>query len=157
MAGWLAIGPVAAQMAGNSPHAAAALADWKRAYPQHPAEASLVPVAQNPPAAVSILPGTGAYPDQIALVLPLSGRSESVGAAVRDGFIAAYLQQDSAVRPRLRIYDAAAESVAGAYRHAVDDGAAFVVGPLTKEDVAAVVPVRAPAPLSSRSTFLPTR
>ena len=75
--------------------------------------------------------------------LPLSGRSESVGIAVRDGFIAAYLQQDPATRPLLKIYDTAADSVAGAYRHAVDDGAAFVVGPLTKEDVAAVVPVRA--------------
>ena len=33
--------------------------------------------------------------------------------------------------------------MAGAYRHAIEDGAGFVVGPLTKEDVAAVVPVRA--------------
>jgi hypothetical protein len=83
------------------------------------------------------------FHEQIALLLPLSGRSESVGVAVRDGFIAAYLQQDPATRPLLKIYDTAADSVAGAYRHAVDDGAAFVVGPLTKEDVAAVVPVRA--------------
>jgi outer membrane PBP1 activator LpoA protein len=82
------------------------------------------------------------FHDQIALLLPLSGRSESVGTAVRDGFVAAYLQQDPATRPPLKIYDTVAETVAGAYRHAVDDGAAFVVGPLTKEDVAAVVPVR---------------
>ena len=68
------------------------------------------------------LPAT--FPDQIALLLPLSGRAESVGVAVRDGFIAAYLEQDPATRPRLKIYDVAAESVAGAYRHAVEDGAA---------------------------------
>ena len=86
------------------------------------------------------LPAT--FHEQIALILPLSGRSESVGVAVRDGFVAAYLQQDPATRPLLKIYDSAADSVAGAYRHAVDDGAAFIVGPLTKEDVAAVVPVR---------------
>ena len=36
------------------------------------------------------------FPDQIALLLPLSGRAESVGVAVRDGFIAAYLEQDAA-------------------------------------------------------------
>ncbi len=81
------------------------------------------------------------YPDQIALLLPLSGRAEAVGVAVRDGFIAAYLEQDPASRPHLRIYDVAAETVAGAYRHAVDDGAGFVVGPLTKEDVAALAPL----------------
>ena len=40
------------------------------------------------------------FHEQIALLLPLSGRSESVGTAVRDGFIAAYLQQDPATRPR---------------------------------------------------------
>ncbi len=62
---------------------------------------------------------------------------------MRDGFIAAYLEQDAATRPRLRIYDVAAESVAGAYNQAVADGAGFVVGPLTKEDVAAVVPLSA--------------
>ena len=55
------------------------------------------------------------FPDQIALLLPLSGRSEGVGVAVRDGFIAAYLEQDPATRPRLKIYDVAAESVASAY------------------------------------------
>ncbi len=69
------------------------------------------------------------YPNQIALLLPLSGRSEAFGVAVRDGFIAAYLQQDAASRPRLKIYDVAAESVASAYNRAIADGAGFVVGP----------------------------
>ena len=81
------------------------------------------------------------FPDQVALLLPLSGRSESVGVAVRDGFIAAYLQQDAASRPQLKVYDVAAESVASAYNKAVADGAGFIVGPLTKEDVAAIVPL----------------
>jgi outer membrane PBP1 activator LpoA protein len=38
----------------------------------------------------------------------------------------------------LKIYDVAAEPAAAAYQQAIDDGAGFVVGPLTKEDVAAV-------------------
>ncbi len=135
VAGWLALGPVAVDMARNPMRAGAALADWKRAYPEHPANDSVLLLAQN-----QIAVATG-FPDQIALLLPLSGRAEPVGAAVRDGFIAAYLEQDAAARPHLRIYDVAAETLAGAYRHAVDDGAAFVVGPLTKEDVSAVVPL----------------
>jgi outer membrane PBP1 activator LpoA protein len=137
VAGWLALGPVAVEMARNPMHAATALANWKRSFPQHPANDSVLPVAQS-----QIAVATG-YPDQLALLLPLSGRAESAGVAVRDGFIAAYLQQDPATRPHLRIYDVAAESVAGAYRHAIADGAGFVVGPLTKEDVAAVVPLNA--------------
>ena len=135
VAGWLALGPVAIEMARNPMRAGSALTDWKRAYPQHPANDSVLMLAQS-----QIAVATG-FPDQIALLLPLSGRAEPVGVAVRDGFIAAYLEQDPAVRPHLRIYDVAAETVAGAYRHAMDDGAAFVVGPLTKEDVSAVVPL----------------
>ncbi len=135
VAGWLALGPVAVEMARNPMHAAAALENWKRSFPQHPANDSVLTLAQSQIAAAT------EFPDQIALLLPLSGRAESVGVAVRDGFIAAYLEQEPATRPRLRIYDVAAETVAGAYRHAIEEGAGFVVGPLTKEDVAAVVPL----------------
>jgi len=149
VAGWLALGPIAAETARNPTHAAAALADWKRAFPQHPGGDVVLAAAAAPgspagPAQNVVSPTFPAiFHDQIALLLPLSGRSESVGNAVRDGFIAAYLQQDPATRPLLKIYDTAADSVAGAYRHAIDDGAAFLVGPLTKEDVAAVLPVSA--------------
>jgi uncharacterized protein len=147
VAGWLALAPIATEMTRNPTHAAAALADWKRAYPLHPGGDILLAVAASPPAplpnAATPPPVPTIFHEQIALLLPLSGRSESVGAAVRDGFIAAYLQQDPATRPLLKVYDTAAETVAGAYRHAVEEGAAFMVGPLTKEDVAAVVPVRA--------------
>jgi hypothetical protein len=121
--------------------ASAAVANWKRLYPQHPANESVLTVASTQIAAAT------EFPDQIALLLPLSGRAEPVGVAVRDGFIAAYLEQDAATRPRLRIYDVAAESVAGAYRQAVSEGAAFIVGPLTKEDVAAVVPLSGRIPV----------
>jgi len=135
VAGWLELGPVAVALARDPMRAAAALAGWRRLYPQHPANDSVLAVASTQIAAAT------EFPDQIALLLPLSGRSESVGVAVRDGFIAAYLEQDPAKRPRLKIYDVAAESVAGAYTRAVADGAGFVVGPLTKEDVAAVAPL----------------
>jgi uncharacterized protein len=133
--GWLELGPVAVGLARDPMRAAASLANWRRQYPQHPANDSVLTGASTQIAAAT------EFPDQIALLLPLSGRSEGVGVAVRDGFIAAYLEQDPATRPRLKIYDVAAESVASAYSHAMSDGAGFVVGPLTKEDVAAVVPL----------------
>jgi outer membrane PBP1 activator LpoA protein len=135
VAGWLDLGPVAVEVERNPARAAPALDNWKRQYPQHPANASVLTVAQSQIAVAT------EYPNQIALLLPLSGRSESFGVAVRDGFIAAYLQQNAATRPRLKIYDVAAQSVGAAYSSAIADGAGFVVGPLTKEDVAAVVPL----------------
>src|SRR5271155_3391980 len=118
VAGWLELGPVAAELERNPLRADAALANWKRAYPQHPANDSVLLAAQTQVAVA------GVFPDQIALLLPLSGRNEADGVAVRDGFIAAYLEQDPATRPRLRVYDVAAESVASAYKQAIADGAA---------------------------------
>jgi len=137
VAGWLALGPVAIDLQRNPMRAAAALDNWKRSFPGHPASDSVMALAQSQIAVAT------QFPDQIALLLPLSGRAEAVGVAVRDGFITAYLEQDPASRPRLRIYDVAAETVAGAYQHAIQDGAGFVVGPLTKEDVAAIAPLNA--------------
>jgi hypothetical protein len=135
VAGWLDLGPVAVEVERNPAHAAAALDAWKRQFPQHPANTSVLAAAQTQIAVAT------EYPNQIALLLPLSGRSEAYGVAVRDGFIAAYLQQDPASRPRLKIYDVAALSIGTAYGNAISDGASFVVGPLTKEDVAAVAPL----------------
>jgi outer membrane PBP1 activator LpoA protein len=133
--GWLELGPVAVGLARDPMRAAAALANWKRLFPQHPANDSVLAMASTRIAAAT------EFPDQIALLLPLSGRAEAVGVAVRDGFIAAYLEQPAASRPRLKIYDVAAESVGSAYTQAISEGAGFVVGPLTKEDVAAVAPL----------------
>jgi uncharacterized protein len=132
--GWLDLGPIAVALARDPMRATAALAGWKRQFPQHPANDVLAATSTQIAAATE-------FPDQIALLLPLSGRAEAVGVAVRDGFIAAYLEQDPASRPRLRIYDVAAATVSGAYSQAIADGAGFIVGPLTKEDVAAVAPL----------------
>jgi outer membrane PBP1 activator LpoA protein len=133
--GWLELGPVAVGLARDPMRAAAALANWRRLFPQHPANESVLALATTQIAAAT------EYPDQIALLLPLSGRAEAVGVAVRDGFIAAYLEQDPAARPRLRIYDVAQDSVGSIYSRAISEGAGFIVGPLTKEDVSAVVPL----------------
>lgn len=136
VAGWLDLGGVALDMARNPGRVSTALANWRKQYPTHPANDSLLAPTQPQMAAA------GELPAQIALLLPLSGRAEAIGVAVRDGFIASYLQQpDAAARPRLLVYDVAATPVATAYAQALSEGASFVVGPLTKEDVAALVPL----------------
>jgi outer membrane PBP1 activator LpoA protein len=137
VAGWLELAPVALELTRNPMGAAAALANWRKRYPMHPANDSVLPAAQ------SQLAQATEFPDQIALLLPLSGRSEAVGVAVRDGFIAGFLEQSAAAHPRLRVYDVAAEPVTAAYEKAIAEGATFVVGPLTKEDVAALAPLAA--------------
>jgi uncharacterized protein len=138
VAGWLELAPIAADLGRDPAHAATELAAWRTRYPAHPANDSILTAAKVPATTTTV-----AYPNQIALLLPLSGRSESVGAAVRDGFLAAYFATDVNSRPHVRIYDVAAQPVASMYTQAVEDGASVVVGPLTKEDVAEVAPLAA--------------
>ena len=130
--GWLELGRAALVAARNPFSAKDDLADWRGRYPTHPANSFLNE---------EVLPQLGAgleYPPQIALVLPLSGRQATSGIAVRDGFMAALLQQDPSRRPQLNVYDSATMGAATAYRRAIADGAQFIVGPLTKDDVTAI-------------------
>src|SRR5271168_3003028 len=78
VAGWLELGPVAVELERNPAHAAPVLESWKRQFPQHPAIDSVLATAQ------SQIEIATEYPNQIALLLPLSGRSETFGVAVRD-------------------------------------------------------------------------
>jgi outer membrane PBP1 activator LpoA protein len=132
VAGWLDLGRAALVAARNPFTATEDLADWRSRYPNHPANTLLNE---------DVLPKLGVgldYPPQIALVLPLSGRQQAAGMAIRDGFLAALLQHDPNRRPLLKLYDSAEIGATTAYRRAIADGAQFVIGPLIKEDVAAL-------------------
>jgi uncharacterized protein len=130
VAGWLELG-TAALAANRNPFAAHPAFDtWRSKYPEHPANEFLNQYVM-PQLRVAVT-----LPSQIAVVLPLSGPQQVAGQVVRDGLIAAVLQQPSDISPRVRIYDSAAGGVVAAYTQAVAEGAKFVVGPLLKEDVA---------------------
>ena len=78
------------------------------------------------------------YPQQVALLLPLSGRSAAAGKAIQNGFLGAYFATASALdqQQSVRIYDINSEGGASAaYQAAVTDGAEFVVGPLLRKNV----------------------
>jgi outer membrane PBP1 activator LpoA protein len=78
-------------------------------------------------------------PLRLALLLPTSGPVAIAASAVRDGFMTAYYGE-SRRRPEIRVYDTAdsAGGAINAYRKAVEDGNDFVVGPLGREQVAAL-------------------
>ena len=78
-------------------------------------------------------------PFQVALLLPQSGNFAAAAAAVRDGFFAANFSETRR-HPEIRVYDSGSspESSRAAYDQAVADGAGLVVGPLSRENVAAI-------------------
>jgi outer membrane PBP1 activator LpoA protein len=83
---------------------------------------------------------------QIALLLPLTGRQSASALAVRDGFLSAYYSLPAADRPGLHIYDTTQMSIAAALNQATGDGAGLIVGPLTREEVAAAAAYSGPRP-----------
>lgn len=74
-------------------------------------------------------------PKQIALLLPLTGKHADSAKAIQEGFLANYYQQVGN-KPVVKIYDTTKEQeVERVYKLALEEGADFVVGPLSKEDV----------------------
>ncbi|MGQ0384921.1 MAG: penicillin-binding protein activator [Gammaproteobacteria bacterium] len=132
LAGWLELGRILADARAGALGSQRRLQTWRERYPAHPASDALWRGLVERQQAV------GDLPRQVALLLPLSGRAEAAGRAVRDGFLSAYYDHGAAVRPRLRIYDVAARDASSSYLQALADGSDFVVGPLTREEVAAL-------------------
>lgn len=149
LAGWLELGRILSDAQAGALGAPRRLQGWRERYPAHPASPSLWQGLVERPAVA------GDLPRQIALLLPLSGRAESAGAAVRDGFLAAYYDDGSAARPRLRIYDVAARDAPSSYLQALADGSDFVVGPLTREEVASLATLADGRATTLALNFLP--
>jgi outer membrane PBP1 activator LpoA protein len=108
---------------------------WYERYPEHPAQQTTFAEIAYERAAKQANP-----PERIAVLLPLSGRLESVGQAVQNGLMTAYYASEADTRPELIIYDVGEDGrdPGTAYEEAVERGVDLVVGPLTKPAVEAV-------------------
>jgi outer membrane PBP1 activator LpoA protein len=151
---WIELAQLHAAAQAGDATASSRATDWSTRHPNHPG-ASMLP--QPAPGAATAagarlpqaMPG---QPPTVALLLPLSGRQQAAGIAVRDGFLAAYLARPDAA-PRVLVYDTAELGVGPAYEHALADGAQFVVGPLTKDDVATLAAGQLPVPTLALNSF----
>jgi outer membrane PBP1 activator LpoA protein len=97
-----------------------------------PVGAAPAPAAPPPPLSPPVQGET-----VIALLLPVEGRTAAAATIVRDGFMAAYYQTPTAQRPRVRLYDTSGTGISETIGRAVQEGATFIVGPLTREEVTA--------------------
>ena len=132
--------------------------------PTDPALAAQYHALQARIAQPSVRPAPGPVPrpvpaagaGSIALLLPVTGRATAAATSVREGFMTALYQLPEAERPEVRVYDTGTLSVADALKQASSEGAAFIVGPLTREEVTAAAEFPgAHAPLLALN-FLPT-
>ncbi len=132
--GWLALAPIAASGASGA-ELRGALVEWRRQYASHPAMMGLLADL------LATDRGSGAYPEQIALLLPLSSPQRAFAVAIRDGFLAAHLAAGArAANVTIRVYDTAQLGAEEAYRRAQLEGATFIVGPLLSPEVSRIAP-----------------
>lgn len=145
LSGWLALG-----RALTSDDPSQSLAQWRQDYPALVVDAALLQAHTHrraePAAAAAPMPGTvppatqapAGAGDIVAILLPASGSSAAFGEALRQGMLAARQADEAAVKPELRFYDSEAGDSVAQYRKAVQEGASLVIGPLRKEQVAAL-------------------
>ena len=100
-----------------------------------PTQSTKQQVANTPKANNAATPNV----QRLALLLPLSGKQQAAGIAVRDGFLTAALQKPVAQRGAIEIFDTNEAGVIDAYARAKRAGATLVVGPLLKEDIDTLV------------------
>lgn len=124
--GWLQLARIS--KTGTLAQQQAQLQEWLTQNPQHPA-------ALNLPSALRQLQQMSVPNIQkVALLLPQSGPLASVARALRDGFIAAQLQDSqNSEQIDIQLYDSSqVNSLDAFYQQASSDGVQLVVGPLEK-------------------------
>ncbi|BAP13454.1 MAG: hypothetical protein AOY29_11580 [Alcanivorax borkumensis] len=109
------------------------LNQWSNQWRSHPA-------IDNVPQMLDALEKAASQrPSQVAILLPTSGPLKNAGAALQEGIMTAfYQQQKSGHTPTLRFYDSGSDDVLAVYQQAITDGADFILGPLSKDNVATI-------------------
>lgn len=103
-----------------------------------------------------------AAPKNITLLLPLEGPNGGSGQAIQNGFLAAYYyaKENRADAPTVNVVNTygAGSNIVALYKQAVDKGADFIVGPLTKQEVQALAAQsHLPVPILALNTIPTTK
>ncbi len=129
---WLELALLARTMLYRGQELEQALQAWRGRHPGHPATGRIIPQIIATAEEVNI------QPQVIALLLPFNEQYRQISHAIREGFLAAWYEAPPD-RPLIRIYDSSAGDIRQVYQTAVHEGAEFVVGPLEKATVAALI------------------
>jgi len=140
LSGWMELVETARAQRDNPQQLGIALSIWQERYPGHPAQPDFVARLQHQVSST----GPATHAQHIGVLLPLSGPLAEAGTALRDGILAGYYQSTAATTTQLRFYDTGGDTggrpdqIQTLYQQAVTEGAQQIIGPLTKESVAAL-------------------
>jgi outer membrane PBP1 activator LpoA protein len=135
-AGWVRLAVISKRYSTDTPELTRELTTWRSLYANHPGN-------QIFPADATLTSlGSASPPKNIALLLPLQGKFAALGNAVRNGFLNGYYAQLAKTNYQQNISfidTGSGQSIASLYQQAISKGADFVIGPLTKDEVTALI------------------
>lgn len=132
--GWLELAGILREPGANLDEQGRMIRNWQINWPDHPA-------ASTPPAELQLIASLAdSRPEKVTLAVPLSGPLASAGAAIRDGFFAAYYEDESADREKIsvRVVDTSDSPFPELYQELINDNQDLIVGPLEKDALAAL-------------------
>ncbi|NMT63999.1 LppC family lipoprotein [Marinobacter orientalis] len=127
--GWLELAAILREPEDNLDEQGRRIRNWQNNWPEHPA-------ASTPPAELQLIASLAeSRPQRITLAVPLRGPLASAGAAIRDGFFAAYYEDESADREKIsiRVVDTSDTAFPALYEDLANDNQDLIVGPLEKD------------------------
>ncbi len=135
LSGWIELALIAVENAGQRLQLNAAVEQWKKTHPGHPAGEAVFSTLMGP------TPGISGRIERIALLLPLTSGYAVAAQAVREGFMGMDAANADPDKPKIKIYDTGPDPAKAPefYDQAITDGAQFVVGPLGREAAEAIM------------------
>ncbi len=131
--GWLDLALVIRRNLVEPSQVSEAMADWKARRPGHP-------LSTNEALDLWLrYRQQFAAPRKLAVLLPESGRLSAAGTAVRDGLMSAFLENPGNTEILFFATGDAPESAISAYFSAMDVGADWIIGPLQKSSIEAIL------------------
>jgi outer membrane PBP1 activator LpoA protein len=132
--GWLKLALISKEASLSSAALSSQLLAWRKSFPDHPAN-SMLP---NNDTLMTLQ--TAQATQHIALLLPLQGNLGHSGQLVRAGFLNSYYATAHTNDQTVSFYDTSLnKNIPALYQQAVAEGATAIIGPLTKEEVRALL------------------
>ncbi len=128
--GWVALVQILKRGSASQLGIAQQLVLWRRDFPRHPASESFIQAYLSEQNQKEFSP-----PTNIAILLPYSGPYAVLAKTIREGILAAYYDQQEGLSPSIHFYDTQLGNLYSTYQQAVANGADFVIGPLTKDNL----------------------
>ncbi len=129
--GWYTLAALSKDNQTNLGQQISEVENWMLNWPEHPTSLRL-------PADLRLLKQLDKEkPNQIAILLPFSGRFATAAEAIRDGILAAYYEASSHAgeAPEVRIYDTSRSEINALYDEAALNGAQLIIGPLEQSKI----------------------